>query len=254
MEWRNWSGLASARPRRSTPRADARTSWPPSRPPASRDDREDGRHRPLLHRHRGRRRTRCCCPASLPGIVAVDRDAMTVTALAGTPLHVLNDALDGSACRCTTWATSPSRRSPARSPPAPTAPAAGSRRSRRRSPASSWSPAPASCSGPRRREPRRPRRRPARPRRPRHPHRRHPRRRAAVHAARPTSARCVGRGPRLARRARGRPRPRRRVLVPPHRPDAGQDQRPARRSAGRAAPPLAGWLDDDLLANRLFGW
>ncbi|KRF16090.1 FAD-linked oxidoreductase [Nocardioides sp. Soil796] len=32
-------------------------------------------------------------PAALSGILAVDRDAMTVTALAGTPLHVLNSEL-----------------------------------------------------------------------------------------------------------------------------------------------------------------
>ena len=33
-------------------------------------------------------------PGALTGIVAVDRDAMTVTALAGTPLHVLNAGLE----------------------------------------------------------------------------------------------------------------------------------------------------------------
>jgi L-gulonolactone oxidase len=33
-------------------------------------------------------------PTRLTGIVAVDRDAMTVTALAGTPLHVLNASLE----------------------------------------------------------------------------------------------------------------------------------------------------------------
>jgi L-gulono-1,4-lactone dehydrogenase len=33
-------------------------------------------------------------PAQLTGIVAVDREAMTVTALAGTPLHVLNTSLE----------------------------------------------------------------------------------------------------------------------------------------------------------------
>src|SRR6478672_4682483 len=32
-------------------------------------------------------------PGGLRGITAVDRDAMTVTALAGTPLHELNDHL-----------------------------------------------------------------------------------------------------------------------------------------------------------------
>ena len=34
-------------------------------------------------------------PDRLTGIRAVDRDAMTVTVLAGTPLHVLNDRLHG---------------------------------------------------------------------------------------------------------------------------------------------------------------
>ena len=62
-------------------------------------------------------------PDRLTGIVAVDREALTVTAHAGTPLKVLNAELERSACRCTTWATSPSRPWPARSPPAPTAPA-----------------------------------------------------------------------------------------------------------------------------------
>ena len=33
-------------------------------------------------------------PTHLRGIVAVDRDAMTVTALAGSPLHVLNHELE----------------------------------------------------------------------------------------------------------------------------------------------------------------
>ncbi len=33
-------------------------------------------------------------PAGMSGVVAVDREAMTVTALAGTPLHVLNSALE----------------------------------------------------------------------------------------------------------------------------------------------------------------
>ncbi|NYD59307.1 FAD-linked oxidoreductase [Nocardioides marinisabuli] len=34
-------------------------------------------------------------PTSMSGVVAVDREAMTVTALAGTPLHVLNATLEG---------------------------------------------------------------------------------------------------------------------------------------------------------------
>ena len=83
----------------------------------------------------------CCCPDRLTGIRAVDRDAMTVTVLAGTPLHVLNDAAARArAWPCTTSATSTGRPSPARSPPAPTAPVAGGPRCRRRWPRSSWSP------------------------------------------------------------------------------------------------------------------
>ena len=57
-------------------------------------------------------------PGSLRGIVAVDRDAMTVTALAGTPLQELNPRWSASTSPCTTWETSRSRRSPAPSRPA----------------------------------------------------------------------------------------------------------------------------------------
>ena len=55
---------------------------------------------------------------------------------------------------------------------------------------------------------------------------------------------------------RRRAPPRRHVLVPPHRPDAHQAQRPARRRRPAEAEPLSrfrGWLDDDFLSNRLFG-
>ena len=34
-------------------------------------------------------------PGAMSGVLGVDREAMTVTALAGTPLHVLNATLEG---------------------------------------------------------------------------------------------------------------------------------------------------------------
>ena len=64
-------------------------------------------------------------PDGLTGIVGVDREAMTVTARAGTRAGRPQRRPRGArACRCTTWATSPSRPWPGRSRPAPTAPAA----------------------------------------------------------------------------------------------------------------------------------
>ena len=83
----------------------------------------------------------------MSGILAVDRDAMTVTALrrhaAEGPQRRPRAA---RAVACTTWATSPSRPWPGRSRPAPTAPAASRPGWPPRSPGSSWSPAPARCS------------------------------------------------------------------------------------------------------------
>ena len=90
---RNWSGLA-----------------PPTRPGAQPARRRRGRRRRVaarhqnltvkmpgtghsLHRHRGHRRA-AAAARRLRGIVGVDHDAMTVTALAGTPLHELNRALE----------------------------------------------------------------------------------------------------------------------------------------------------------------
>ncbi len=93
-EWRNWSGLESARP--------ARTEEPAT--PAA--------VVAAVERARGERSTvkmvgtghsftaisapeaTMLTPGGLSGILAVDRAAMTVTALAGTPLKVLNAALE----------------------------------------------------------------------------------------------------------------------------------------------------------------
>jgi L-gulonolactone oxidase len=92
--WRNWAGLTSASP------TEVRT-------PRDTDDVVAG-----VLRARERRTTVkmpgtghsftgiaapegiMLSPAQLTGIVAVDREAMTVTALAGTPLHVLNASLE----------------------------------------------------------------------------------------------------------------------------------------------------------------
>ena len=77
-----------------------------------------------------------------PGRDDRDRAGRHPAARSSTP------SSSGSACPCTTWATSPSRPSPAPSRPAPTAPAASRPGCPRRSPAWSWSPAPARCCGP----------------------------------------------------------------------------------------------------------
>jgi L-gulonolactone oxidase len=92
--WRNWAGLTSARP------TEVRT-------PRDTDDVVAG-----VLRARERRTTVkmpgtghsftgiaapegiMLSPTQLSGIVAVDREAMTVTVLAGTPLHVLNASLE----------------------------------------------------------------------------------------------------------------------------------------------------------------
>ena len=121
-------------------------------------------------------------PDGLRGIVGVDHDAMTVTALAGTPLHELNRALErldlslhnlgrhrgADPRRCDLHRHPRHRRSPGVAQRPGDRPGAGHRRGRR-----------AQCE--RRGEPRRPRGRPARPRRPRDPDVGHFARRAAVH-------------------------------------------------------------------------
>ena len=94
MEWRNWSGLAKANPAR---------AWAPR-------DTEDVVNAVLAARDDGvtvkmvgtghsftaiaEPEDTMLVPFSLSGITVVDHDAMTVTALAGTPLHVLNHELE----------------------------------------------------------------------------------------------------------------------------------------------------------------
>ena len=93
MEWRSWSGLASARPREVyAPRSTEDVAT------AVRAAREAGRTVKMVGT--GHSFTAIAVaedtlllPDALTGIVGVDRDAMTVTALAGTPLHVLNTGL-----------------------------------------------------------------------------------------------------------------------------------------------------------------
>ena len=94
MEWRNWSGLASAQPTAVyAPRSAGDVAT------AVRAAREQGTTVKMVGA--GHSFTAIAAPQHtmlvpdhLSGIVAVDRDAMTVTALAGTPLHVLNRDLE----------------------------------------------------------------------------------------------------------------------------------------------------------------
>jgi L-gulonolactone oxidase len=92
--WTNWSGLAIAHPAQAiTPRdaeevADAVVA-------------ARGQHLTVKMPGTGHSFTGIACPEGLQlrpdgltGIVSVDRDAMTVTALAGTPLHALNAGLE----------------------------------------------------------------------------------------------------------------------------------------------------------------
>ena len=94
MTWRNWSGLVSTQPQREEHPVDtAAVAAAVERAAAERSRVKmvgtghsftpiAAPEHTLLH------------PGRLSGIVAVDRDAMTVTALAGTPLHVLNAQLE----------------------------------------------------------------------------------------------------------------------------------------------------------------
>ena len=94
MEWRNWSGLESARPRRVLHPCDAEGVVD-----AVRHARAAGTTVKMVGT--GHSFTAIAAPQHtmlsprrFSGIVAVDQDAMTVTALAGTPLHVLNRELE----------------------------------------------------------------------------------------------------------------------------------------------------------------
>lgn len=93
--WRNWSGLATASPSAVlTPRDPAEVG------DAVRSARESGRTVKMVGA--GHSFTPIAVPDDvllrpdrLAGVVAVDREAMTVTALAGTRLHELNATLEG---------------------------------------------------------------------------------------------------------------------------------------------------------------
>ena len=93
---RNWSGLETARPSRVEQPADVAVVAAVERARAERTT--------VKMAGTGHSFTAIAAPEAvlltpqrLSGIVAVDRDAMTVTALAGTPLKVLNAGLEGSA-------------------------------------------------------------------------------------------------------------------------------------------------------------
>ena len=94
MEWRNWSGLVTARPREIyAPRTAGDVVA------AVQAARATGTSVKMIGT--GHSFTAIAAaehtmllPTHLTGILAVDRDAMTVTAAAGTPLHVLNQELE----------------------------------------------------------------------------------------------------------------------------------------------------------------
>jgi len=92
--WTNWSGLASSHPAQAiTPRSAEEVA---DAVVAARSQ-----HLTVKMPGTGHSFTGIACPEGLQlrpdgltGIVSVDREAMTVTALAGTPLHVLNAGLE----------------------------------------------------------------------------------------------------------------------------------------------------------------
>ncbi|MDT0201376.1 D-arabinono-1,4-lactone oxidase [Nocardioides sp. AE5] len=92
--WKNWSGLESATPERVLTPADADEVAD-----AVREAAEAGRTVKMVGT--GHSFTSISAPEgimlrpdALTGITSIDRDAMTVTALSGTPLHVLNAELE----------------------------------------------------------------------------------------------------------------------------------------------------------------
>jgi L-gulono-1,4-lactone dehydrogenase len=95
MAWTNWAGTATAHP--------AATSAPRTPEEVAAAIRDAGdRGLPVRMRGSGHSFTDVAAtdgvmlePSLLRGVVAVDRSAMTVTVLAGTPLHELNTRLDG---------------------------------------------------------------------------------------------------------------------------------------------------------------
>ena len=93
-EWTNWSGLASARPDRVVTPEDVAGVAAAVKDAAARG----GTVKMVGTGHSftpiAVAEDVLLRPDALRGITAVDRDAMTVTALAGTPLHVLNAELE----------------------------------------------------------------------------------------------------------------------------------------------------------------
>ncbi len=94
MEWRNWSGLESARPEEVYAPRDVEDVVTAVR--AARERGTTVKMAGTGHSFTGIAAPEhtLLLPGELTGIVQVDREAMTVTARAGTPLHVLNDELD----------------------------------------------------------------------------------------------------------------------------------------------------------------
>jgi FAD-linked oxidoreductase len=94
MEWRNWSGLETARPEEVYAPRDVEDVVTAVR--AARERGTTVKMAGTGHSFTGIAvpEHTLLLPGELTGIVQVDREAMTVTARAGTPLHVLNDELD----------------------------------------------------------------------------------------------------------------------------------------------------------------
>ena len=254
-EWRNWGGNVSAPPRagRSTS-ARVHAVADAVRRAASSAAGAGGRVRPLVHRRSSPPTALLLHVDRLSGVVGVDRERRRVRVLAGTPLHVLNPALQAlglalpnlgdidrqtiaGAIATGTHGTGTRRRDRRGGQRAHAgarrrvdARVLGARSSRRCSarPGSGSAPSVSStevelqCV---------------------------PAFRLHAKEARASLTELLPRHPGRGRRDRP-PRP---ALVPPHRPGAHQAQR--RRRAGRGSAPLPAWrsrLEDDLLANRLF--
>jgi FAD-linked oxidoreductase len=94
VEWRNWSGLASATP--TEVRAPRSTDDVVAAVTAARAAGTTVKMTGTGHSFTAIARPEhaLLLPTHLSGILAVDRDAMTVTARSGTPLHVLNHQLE----------------------------------------------------------------------------------------------------------------------------------------------------------------
>ena len=93
-EWRNWSGLESSRP--TLVERPANTAAVVAAVERARDERSTVKMIGTGHSFTAisAPEATMLTPGGMAGILAVDRDAMTVTALAGTPLKVLNAGLE----------------------------------------------------------------------------------------------------------------------------------------------------------------